>query len=91
MKKNNKTEKPVEETKQESVMPSFLQWCEKRNLELPVYEVPEEKDTANENRARTGAKEGLYPPQYFAGQYPAAWKTPVAADSAYYQSINKKK
>ena len=73
-------------------MIDFKQWCADKSLELPeITETPEAKPATNEDRNRTGSKEGLYPPQYFAGQYPPAWKTPGAADSAYYQSINKKK
>lgn len=68
-------------------MIDFKQWCADKGLDVPATEEP----TTNEDRNRTGSKEGLYPPQYFAGQYPALWKTPGAADSAYYQSINKKK
>ena len=67
----------------EARIPDFIGFCYDAKLELPYAIV-------DENRARTGAKEGLYPPQYFAGQYPALWKIPVAADSMYYQSINKK-
>ncbi len=81
----------------EPQMPDFVGWCNHRSLELPTSqeavqeEQPEsEKADASENRKRTGAKEGLYPVQYFAGQYPALWKIPAAADSHYYQSINKK-
>jgi len=61
-------------------IPNFIQWCEKNSYELPHYEV-----SKNENRARTGSKEPLYPPQYYAGQYPALWKIPRSADSHYYQ------
>jgi hypothetical protein len=64
-------------------MIDFKTWCQEKGLDLPTV-------TTTEDRKRTGAKEGLYPPQYYAGQYPALWKTPAAADSAYYQSINKK-
>ena len=64
-------------------IPDFIGFCIDQKWELPYAIV-------DENRARTGSKDGLYPPGYFAGQYPALWKTPVAADSAYYQSINKK-
>lgn len=73
-------------------MPTFLDYCINNELELPYVEVPSEEDTtdSSEQRSRTGAKEGLYPAIYYAGQYPALWKTPRAADSAYYQSINKK-
>ena len=74
----------------------FVAWCSANAKELPVTPEAmagntEEGDSKAENRKRTGAKEGLYPPQYFAGQYPALWKVPAAADSVYYQSINKKK
>lgn len=65
-------------------MNDFYTWCQEKGLDLPEV-------AKNEERKRTGAKEGLYPPQYYAGQYPAAAKTPAAADSAYYQSINKSK
>lgn len=61
-------------------MKNFISWCEEKGLDVP---------TLAEDRAHTGAKEPLYPPQYFAGQYPPSYKTPIAADSAYYQSINK--
>jgi hypothetical protein len=64
----------------------FIGWCGDVEKELPFGQ-----DQANENRKRTGAKEPLYPPQYYAGQYPALWKVPAAADSPYYQSINKRK
>lgn len=64
-------------------MIDFIKWCEEKKLPLDAV-------TTTEAVRRTGAKEGLYPPQYFAGQYPALSKTPNAADSAYYQSINKK-
>ena len=88
-----------EETKTEEMQrPDFIGWCSEREFELPAApeavktEEPESTDAdASENRKRTGAKEGLYPIQYFAGQYPALWKVPAAADSPYYQSINKKK
>ncbi len=63
-------------------MIDFITWCAGKNLPLTPL--------TNEDRKRTGAKEGLYPPQYYAGQYPGLYKTPHAADSAYYQSINKK-
>ena len=65
-------------------MIDFITWCQEKGLDLP--EVPKTED-----RKRTGAKEGLYPPQYYAGQYPGLAKTPSAADSAYYQSVNKAK
>jgi hypothetical protein len=68
-------------------MPDFILYCAEQERELPMGD---DKDAANENRKRTGAKEGLYPPQYYAGQYPALWKVPAAADSPYYQSINKR-
>lgn len=74
----------------------FFTWCNEESQELPFSQVPqneepESDDATSENRKRTGAKESLYPPQYYAGQYPALWKVPSAADSPYYQSINKKK
>jgi len=82
---------------QEPQTPDFVDWCSSRSLELPmppeaVQEEQPESEEANavESRKRTGAKEGLYPVQYFSGQYPALWKIPAAADSHYYQSINKK-
>lgn len=72
-------------------MHDFITWCQEKGLDLPsLQEAPESKPATNEDRKRTGAKEGLYPPQYYAGQYPGLYKTPSAADSAYYQSINKK-
>lgn len=71
-------------------MVDFFKWCEDNEFELPYIEVPEEKDTTDEQRARTGSKEGLYPALYYSGQYPMQWKIPRAADSHYYQSINKK-
>ncbi len=77
----------------EPQMPDFVGWCNHRSLELPTpQEAQPEDEQANtsEARKRTGAKEGLYPSLYFAGQYPALWKIPAAADSHYYQSINKK-
>lgn len=79
----------------ESQIPDFIGYCVDEKLELPfsvkpTTEQPEGKEATSENRKRTGAKEGLYPPQYYSGQYPAGWKIPSAADSAYYQSINKK-
>lgn len=72
----------------------FFAFCADMKLELPFAQVPaneapESEPATSESRKRTGAKEGLYPPQYYAGQYPALWKIPSAADSAYYQSINK--
>ena len=71
---------------------NFQDWCAEKNLDLgELKEQPKSDKPTNEQGARTGAKEGLYPPQYWAGQYPADYKTPFAADSAYYQSINKKK
>lgn len=63
-------------------MIDFVTWCKEKGL-------PVEPVSTNEDRKRTGAKEGLYPPQYYAGQYPGLYKTPSAADSAYYQSVNK--
>jgi hypothetical protein len=74
----------MSETKvSESRIPDFIGFCMSKQWELP-FAVPEE------NGARTGAKEGLYPSLYWSGRYPPGYKTPVAADSAYYQSINKK-
>jgi hypothetical protein len=69
-------------------MIDFFAWCNEKGLDIPV-EVQDTSDAVKEDRAHTGAKEPLYPPQYFAGQYPPSYKTPIAADSAYYQSINK--
>lgn len=79
----------------ESQIPDFIGWCSDMEFQLPfpnaqTNEEPEAKKATSENRKRTGAKESLYPPQYYAGQYPALWKVPSAADSPYYQSINKK-
>ena len=71
----------------------FVVWCSGRKNELPVPAalIPKDKSaTTSENRKRTGAKEGLYPELYFAGQYPSLWKIPAAADSMYYQSKGKK-
>ena len=65
-------------------IPDFIGFCSDQKLELPYAII-------DEQGARTGSKEPLYPPQYYAGQYPALWKIPIAADSMYYQSINKKK
>jgi len=69
-------------------IPDFMIWCGSHELELPFP--PEKEPTANENIKRTGGKEGLYPPAYYASQYPPLWKIPGAADSFYYQSISKK-
>lgn len=76
-------------------IPDFVSWCAEVQFELPVpvamAEVKAGEDSTNENRKRTGAKEPLYPPAYFAGQYTDLWKIPHAADAVYYQSVNKKK
>lgn len=61
------------------MIPGFYKWCEDMKFELPFIE----------QRSRTGAKEGLYPAAYYAGQYPMLWKVPRAADSFYYQSVKK--
>ena len=66
-------------------IPNFVLWCGSTERELPV------PAATSENRKRTGAKEGLYPPAYFSGQYTDLWKVPAAADAVYYQSANKKK
>lgn len=70
----------------EPYIPDFIAYCSEKKWELPF---PGTEETTTENRKRTGAKEGLYPKLYFAGQYPAEWKVPAAADSAYYQSLKK--
>ena len=70
----------------EQRIPDFITFCYEQKLELPIP--PEAMD---ENQARTCSKEGNYPPQMYWGLYPPGYKTPIAADSAYYQSINKKK
>jgi len=62
-------------------IPDFVTWCSETEKELPV------PATTDEARKRTGAKEGLYPPQYFAGQYTDLWKVPAAADAVYYQAV----
>lgn len=69
----------------------FVDWCAEKGLELPELneQPPQTQDVVDEKAQRTGCKEPLYPPQYFAGQYPGLYKTPIAADSAYYQSIKK--
>lgn len=71
----------------ENKIADFVLWCSETERELPFNQVSTEP--VSENRKRTGAKEGLYPPGYFGGQYPALWKIPAAADSAYYQSVSK--
>lgn len=78
-----------------SLIKDFIDYCAEDKFQLPVP--CEEMEAASdkvktvkaENRARTGAKEGLYPPAYFGGQYPDLWKIPVAADAIYYQKYKK--
>lgn len=70
-------------------IPDFILYCSENEIELPTESSEEEGEGKNENRKRTGAKEPLYPPQYYGGQYPASWKVPSAADSPYYQSKTK--
>jgi len=78
-----------------NLIKDFIDFCGDDKFELPVpldsVEVADGKVTTvkAENRARTGAKEGLYPPSYFGGQYPDLWKIPVAADAVYYQKYKK--
>lgn len=78
-------------TQEQSKIIDFVAWCSKNERELPVQNEQPNPKQANlsEKRSRTGAKEGLYPPQYFAGQYPDLWKIPAAADAAYYMSKGK--
>jgi len=74
-------------------MIDFWDWCDQtgKDVTFLVDQPDNKKDTANENRARTGCKVGLYPPAYYDAQYPDLAKTPVAADAAYYISKRGKR
>lgn len=51
---------------------TFLQWCEDKNLELPLL---------NEKAARSGFAHWAYPDLYVRSHYPDGWFMPRAADA----------
>jgi hypothetical protein len=63
-------------------MLTFTQWCEEKQLDLPVVtDVEDAKKTKEENRVRTGLRPA-YPDAYYRSQYPDLYSTPHSATAA---------
>lgn len=62
-------------------MKNFHQWCEERNLELPLITDEGEEANTSENRVRTGIR-GYYPSGYVRNQYPDGYYMPKVATAA---------
>jgi len=68
-------------------MKNFLQWCEDRKLEIPMFqETPPGKESTSESNsaARAAIRSHAYPPLYGRGQYPKGYFQPTAADNLVY-------
>lgn len=62
-------------------MKNFTQWCEERNLELPLVADTGEEANASENKVRTGLR-AYYPSGYVRHEYPDAYFMPKSATAA---------
>ena len=64
-------------------MKTFIQWAEKAQKELPLFE------PIGENTKRAGIARWAYPDAYTRSQYPDAYFMPIAADAMQKMGVKK--
>ncbi len=69
-------------------MLDFHGWCEKHQFDVTL---PEPVKAESNSAKRAAVRSHAYPELYGRSQYPDGYFRPIAADAAYYQSVEKNK